>query len=101
MKSIAITEFKAHCLSLLEDIARTGEPLLVTKHGRPIARVVPSVSASTLYPQDSLAGTVIIDGDVVSPVVAASAWSAMRGELLSVEAPKAAKKAHPGARSRG
>jgi prevent-host-death family protein len=88
MKSIAITEFKAHCLALLEDIARTGEPLLVTKRGKPLARVVPSVDAGSLYPQDSLAGTVTILGDVVGPILPASAWSAMRGELVATRAPK-------------
>ena len=88
MKSIAITEFKAHCLALLEDIARTGEPLLVTKRGKAIVRVLPSVDAGSLYPQDSLAGTVTILGDVVEPVLPAGAWSAMRGELVATRAPR-------------
>ncbi len=60
MKSIAVTDFKAHCLGLLEDIARTGEPLLVTKRGKPLARILPSTDATTLFPQDTLAGTVTI-----------------------------------------
>ena len=96
MKSIAITEFKAHCLALLEDIARTGEPLLVTKRGKAIVRVLPSVDAGSLYPQDSLAGTVTILGDVVTPVLPAAAWSAMRGELVATHAPrKTSKKRRP------
>jgi prevent-host-death family protein len=92
MKSIAVTEFKAHCLALLEDIARTGEPLLVTKRGKPLARVVPSVDGASLYPQDSLAGTVTILGDVVAPVLPASAWSAMRGEVIAGPAPRKSSK---------
>lgn len=83
MKSIAITEFKAHCLALLEDVARTGEPLLVTKRGKALARVVPSVDAASRYPQDSLAGTVTILGDVVGPILPLSAFGAMRGELVA------------------
>jgi prevent-host-death family protein len=83
MKSIAVTEFKSHCLALLEDVARTGEPLVVTKRGKPLARVVPSGGGATLYPQSSLAGTVEIVGDILGPVLPAAAWNAMRGELVS------------------
>jgi len=83
MKSVAVTEFKARCLSLLEDVARTGQPLLVTKRGKPLARVVPSGGAKTVYPQDTLAGSVTILGDVIEPVLPASAWNAVRGELLA------------------
>lgn len=39
---ISATRFKAQCLSLLDEVAATGEPLVVTKHGRPVARVVPA-----------------------------------------------------------
>jgi antitoxin (DNA-binding transcriptional repressor) of toxin-antitoxin stability system len=99
MKTIAITEFKAHCLALLEDIARTGESLLVTKRGKALARVVPSIDGGSLYPQASLAGTVTIVGDVVDPVLPASAWSAMRGQLLATpEGRKRSKKPPRGAR---
>lgn len=83
MKSIGVTEFKVHCLALLEDIARSGESLLVTKRGRALARVVPSGEGGSVYPQDSLAGTVTILGDVTGPILPSSAWSAFRGELIA------------------
>jgi prevent-host-death family protein len=89
MKSIAITEFKAQCLSLLEDVSRTGEPLEITKRGKPLARVVPSAGGKAKYPQSSLAGTVTILGDVINPVLPSRAWNAVRGELV----PKARAKA--------
>jgi prevent-host-death family protein len=38
MKSIAVTEFKAQCIALLEAVARTGQPLVVTKRGKPLPR---------------------------------------------------------------
>lgn len=41
METIAISKFKATCLSLLERVKNTGEPLLVTKKGSPIALVMP------------------------------------------------------------
>ncbi len=77
MKSVAISHFKAHCLSLLEDIARTGEPLLVTKRGKPLARVTPSGETSVVYPQETLAGTVVERGDIVGPAVPLERWSAL------------------------
>lgn len=40
-KEITATQFKAHCLRLLDQVAETGETLVVTKHGRPVARVEP------------------------------------------------------------
>lgn len=89
MKSVAVTEFKAHCLALLEDVARTGEPLVVTKRGKPLARVVASGESGSRYPQSGLAGTVTIHGDVITPVLPPSAWSAWRGELLPAPRAKA------------
>lgn len=41
-KQITATEFKARCLGLLDEVADTGETLVVTKRGRPVARVEPS-----------------------------------------------------------
>ena len=40
-KTIAAGDFKARCLKLLDEVARTGEPLIVTKRGRPVARLMP------------------------------------------------------------
>jgi prevent-host-death family protein len=82
VKSIAVTQFKARCLSLLDEVARSGQPLEVTKHGKPLARIVPTAAANAIYPQDTLAGTVRILGDVVGPVVPQSRWSARGGVLL-------------------
>ena len=88
MKTIAVTEFKARCLSLLEDVARSGQPLVVTKRGKPLARVVPTSDAATIHPQDTLSGTVRIRGDLIAPVVPPNAWNAVRGILLSQEEPR-------------
>lgn len=40
-KTVKISEFKAKCLALIEDVAETGEELLITKHGRPVGKLVP------------------------------------------------------------
>lgn len=93
MKTVAITEFKARCLALLEDVAESGQPLVVTKRGKVLVRVVPSASRGA-YPQASLRGSVEILGDVVAPVVAPSAWNASHGVVLSQDRPgKSARRA--------
>ncbi len=57
--------FKAECLALLDRVAETGEPYVVTKRGRPVAEVVP---ARTRTPQP-LRGSVITHGDIVGPAL--------------------------------
>lgn len=42
MRTVKATEFKARCLALMDEVARTGEPLLVTKRGRPVAELRPA-----------------------------------------------------------
>jgi prevent-host-death family protein len=58
-------EFKAKCLALLDDVASTGRPLVVTKRGRPVAEVVP------IEPPESLAGSVEIlvsEDELIAPI---------------------------------
>lgn len=43
-KMVGITEFKAKCLKLIDDMQRDGESLTITKRGRPVARVVPEMN---------------------------------------------------------
>ena len=43
--TIAAGEFKARCLQLLDAVAASGEPLTITKRGRPVARLVPLPAA--------------------------------------------------------
>lgn len=40
-KIVAAGEFKARCLALLDEVSQTGKPIVVTKRGKPVARVVP------------------------------------------------------------
>jgi prevent-host-death family protein len=55
--SIPAGQFKAQCLALLDEVAETGRQIVVTKHGRPVARVVP------LEPPPSLVGSVTLLAD--------------------------------------
>jgi prevent-host-death family protein len=47
-REITASQFKARCLRLLDEVAESGEPLVVTKHGRPVARVVPPLGVDDL-----------------------------------------------------
>jgi prevent-host-death family protein len=64
-RSISASTFKAKCLALLDRVAETGESLVVTKRGRPVARVVPMPSARS----GSLRGSVTVRGDIVGPIL--------------------------------
>lgn len=48
MKQITATQFKARCLRLLDEVAETGEPIVITKRGRPVARLEPPVRPADL-----------------------------------------------------
>ena len=79
MEEIAISEFKAKCLALLEQVRKTKKPIRVTRFGKPVAEVVPPSPAAV--PSDwlgSLADTMEITGDIVSPVIEEGDWEALR-----------------------
>jgi prevent-host-death family protein len=64
-RSISATEFKARCLALLDDVAENGESLVVTKRGKPVARVVP------VEQPPSLIGTVeflVSEEELIAPL---------------------------------
>ena len=67
MKTIAAGKFKAQCLALLDEVAREHETILVTKRGKPVARVVP-VSEEMADLRGRLKGSVLREKDIISPV---------------------------------
>lgn len=75
MKEIAISEFKAKCLSLLEEVGKTKKPLLVTKFGKPIAEVnPPSLDQASRSWVGSMKGDIKFLGDIVSPIFDERDW---------------------------
>ena len=74
-KTIKAGEFKAKCLQLMDEVARTGEPLVVTKRGKPVARLVPSGKRSR-SPFGFMKGRARIVGDIISPIDVE--WDALR-----------------------
>lgn len=61
---ISASRFKADCLSLLDRVAKTGESYVITKRGRPVARVVPLETQEV----PSLAGSLLWDGHLLEPI---------------------------------
>ena len=79
MHEIAISEFKAKCLSLLEEVNKTKMPLRVTRRGIPLADVVPAFpDAEERTWIGSMTGTLKITEDIVSPVIDAGDIEALR-----------------------
>jgi prevent-host-death family protein len=77
MKKMPAGEFKAHCLTVMDEVNRTREPVLITKRGKPVAKLVPPVrSGNELIGR--LEGIVQIVGDIESPVEPPEAWEAWR-----------------------
>lgn len=71
------SDFKARCLAVLDEVARSGEPVTILKRGKAVAMLVPAVGRGRKYPQDGLEGTVTVVGDIVSPVLAPEEWAAV------------------------
>jgi prevent-host-death family protein len=71
-RMVAAGDFKARCLAILDEVASTGISIVVTKRGKPVARLVP---VSGEAPPD-LRGSVVREGDLLTPI--ASSWSADR-----------------------
>jgi prevent-host-death family protein len=67
MKRVQASTFKRHCLRIMDEVQATGEPIIVTKRGKPIVKVVPAE-----LEQDKIlgftAGKCEIVGDIESPV---------------------------------
>jgi len=77
MKKMAASAFKANCLAVMEDVQAKHETIVITKHGKPVAKLVP------VEPQGDdifgfLRGKVTITGDVVSPTLSRREWGNLK-----------------------
>ena len=79
IQEIAISKFKARCLSLLEEVSKTKAPLRVTRRGKAIADVIPTTSeAEERSWIGSMSDSIDIVGDIVSPVIDVEAIEALK-----------------------
>jgi prevent-host-death family protein len=78
MKEIAISEFKAKCLALLDQVQKTKKAIRVTRFGKPIADVIPPSPTPRKDWMGSMKSRIEILGDIVSPANEESDWEALR-----------------------
>jgi prevent-host-death family protein len=77
MKAMRAGEFKARCLKVMDQVRATREPVIITKRGRPVAKLVPvDRRGDDIF--GCLKGVMEIVGDIESPVVAPEEWEANR-----------------------
>ena len=79
MEEVAISEFKAKCLAILEQVRKTKKPIRITRFGKPVAEVFPPAPGPKKRGWlGSMAGKMEIVGDIVSPVIDLNDFEAWR-----------------------
>ncbi len=66
-RTVPATEFKAHCLALLEEVRETRQSLLVTRHGKPVVEISPYVPKNDTR-VNPLKGSIVSQEDLISPL---------------------------------
>lgn len=79
MLEITISEFKAKCLALLEQVRKTKQPLRVTRHGKPVADIVPpNIEVDRARWIAEMQGSAETLGDIISPASDEDDWEVLR-----------------------
>jgi prevent-host-death family protein len=79
LEEVSISQFKAKCLGLLEQVRKTRKPLRVTKFGKPVADIVPAtvaVDRASWFGSMKDSGKIL--GDIVSPANDPEEWESLR-----------------------
>jgi prevent-host-death family protein len=76
MKMIAAGTFKQTCLRLLDEVAETGDVVVITKRGRPVAQLVPVPADARDDWAGAMRGTGRVLGDLVAPATEPGDWAA-------------------------
>jgi len=77
MKTVAAGKFKTNCLAIMDEVKAKREPVLITKHGKPVAVLSP------IEEKDDpifgfYKGKIEIKGDIVSPIIPLEDWDALK-----------------------
>lgn len=78
-EKISISKFKATCLALLDRVKRTGQPILVTRKGEPVAQVIPPPPPErpgTWLGSFASSGKIV--GDITAPALEEDQWDVLR-----------------------
>jgi len=77
MKKMAAGVFKANCLAVMDEVRAKHETVVITKHGKPVAKLVPiSKEMDEIY--NFLQGKGAVVGDVVSPAISLDEWGELK-----------------------
>lgn len=77
MKKMAAGSFKVHCLAVMDEVQAKRETVVITKRGKPVAKLIPVDNDSDdIY--NFLAGKGAIAGDVVSPALGHEEWGKLK-----------------------
>jgi len=68
MHTMGISEFKAHALKILDQVAKLQESIVITKRGKPVARVIPYRNSDMKPKTGKLANYLVFEKDIVSPL---------------------------------
>lgn len=68
MQTMGISEFKAHALKVLDQVAKTRDEIIVTKRGKPVARILPFTEETPAHLPGALADTLVFEEDIISPL---------------------------------
>jgi prevent-host-death family protein len=77
MKTMPAGQFKARCLKVMDEVQSTREPVVITKKGRPVAKLIPATEAADDF-LGKLSGSMKIVGDITQPIEDPEAWDARR-----------------------
>ena len=77
MKQMRASVFKAQCLKVMNRVQKTGEPVIVTKRGKPVGKVIP-IEQENDDIFGFMKGKFEIVGDIVSPVTPLEDWEALK-----------------------
>jgi prevent-host-death family protein len=77
MKTMPAGQFKARCLRVMDEVQSTREPVVITKKGRPVAKLVPATEPTDDF-LGKLSGSMRIVGDITQPIEDPETWDALR-----------------------
>ncbi len=77
MRKMAAGTFKTNCLAVMDEVQAKHETIIITKHGKPVAKLVP-VNTETDEIYNFMAGKGSITGDIISPALSLEEWGDLK-----------------------
>lgn len=68
MKTMAISQFKTHALKIIDQLSQNHETIIVTKRGKPLAKLSPYEETPVSIKPGQLADTLVFEDDIISPL---------------------------------